>query len=56
MACHMAIKDGDYIDDITAQALIDAALALPVPRCPHGRPMWTTLSRDELFLAVRRTE
>ncbi|MEW6565323.1 MAG: DNA mismatch repair endonuclease MutL [Spirochaetota bacterium] len=56
MACHMAIKDGDYIDDITAQALIDAALALPVPRCPHGRPIWTTLSRDELFLAVRRTE
>lgn len=56
MACHMAIKDGDYIDKITAQALVEAALALPVPRCPHGRPVWTTISRSELFQAVRRTE
>jgi len=56
IACHMAIKDGDYIDTITAQALAEAALALPIPRCPHGRPVWTTISRDELFQAVRRTE
>ena len=55
MACHMAIKDGDFIDDISAQALVEAALALPVPRCPHGRPIWTSLSRNELFQAVRRT-
>lgn len=56
MACHMAIKDGDYIDRVTAQALVEAALALPIPRCPHGRPVWTTISRDELFQAVRRIE
>ncbi|AEJ19783.1 DNA mismatch repair endonuclease MutL [Gracilinema caldarium] len=56
MACHMAIKDGDYVDRVTAQALVEAALALPIPRCPHGRPIWTTVSKDELFHAVRRTE
>ncbi|WP_304223748.1 DNA mismatch repair endonuclease MutL [Gracilinema caldarium] len=56
MACHMAIKDGDYVDDITAQALIDAALELPVPRCPHGRPIWTVIDREELLKAVRRIE
>lgn len=56
MACHMAIKDGDYVDDITAQALIDAALDLPVPRCPHGRPIWTIIDREDLLKAVRRIE
>ncbi len=56
MACHMAIKDGDYVDDVTAQALIEAALELPVPRCPHGRPMWTILAREDLLKAVRRIE
>ncbi len=56
MACHMAIKDGDYIDRVTAQSLVEAALALPIPRCPHGRPVWTTISRAELFQTVRRTE
>ncbi|MCA1950727.1 MAG: DNA mismatch repair endonuclease MutL [Treponema sp.] len=56
MACHMAIKDGDYVDDITAQALIDAALDLPVPRCPHGRPIWTVIDREDLLKAVRRIE
>lgn len=56
MACHMAIKDGDYIDNVTAQSLIEAALALPIPRCPHGRPIWTIISRNDLFQAVRRIE
>ena len=32
------------------------ALALSDPHCPHGRPVWTTLTRGELFARVRRTE
>ncbi|MDR2069216.1 MAG: DNA mismatch repair endonuclease MutL [Spirochaetaceae bacterium] len=54
LSCHGAIKDGDYLDDTTALALAEAALKLPQPRCPHGRPIWTELSREELFRAVRR--
>jgi DNA mismatch repair protein MutL len=54
LSCHGAIKDGDYLDDSSALALAEAALKLPEPRCPHGRPIWTELGRDELFRAVRR--
>jgi DNA mismatch repair protein MutL len=54
LSCHSAVKDGDYLDDGAALALAEAALRLPVPRCPHGRPIWKELSREELFRAVRR--
>jgi len=53
-ACKAAIKDGDELDESGALALIRAALQLPEPRCPHGRPIWFRLSREELFRAVRR--
>jgi DNA mismatch repair protein MutL len=52
--CCQAIKDGDYPDDETAFALGKEALGLEDPRCPHGRPVWTEISRDALFRAVRR--
>ncbi|MDR0377980.1 MAG: DNA mismatch repair endonuclease MutL [Spirochaetaceae bacterium] len=54
LACHGAIKDGDYLDDVSALALAKEALKLKIPRCPHGRPVWFELSRDDLFRAVRR--
>jgi DNA mismatch repair protein MutL len=52
--CRAAIKDGDYPDDATAFALGKEALSLPEPRCPHGRPIWTEITREGLFKAVRR--
>ncbi|MDR2185086.1 MAG: DNA mismatch repair endonuclease MutL [Treponema sp.] len=55
LACHGAVRDGDYLDDAAALALAEEALALPVPRCPHGRPLWVEMSREDLFKAVRRT-
>jgi DNA mismatch repair protein MutL len=54
VCCRAAIKDGDYPDDETAFELGKQALALPQPRCPHGRPVWTEISREALFKAVRR--
>ena len=54
VCCRAAIKDGDYPDDETAFELGKEALALPNPRCPHGRPVWTEISREALFKAVRR--
>jgi len=56
VSCRAAIKDGDYPDDETAFALGKKALSLPDSRCPHGRPIWTEISKDALFAAVRRTE
>lgn len=55
-ACRAAAKDGDVLDELTAEALATAALALPVPRCPHGRPVWTELSLKDALKAVRRIE
>jgi DNA mismatch repair protein MutL len=55
LCCHQAVRDGDYLDDATALALAEQALALPTPRCPHGRPIWTEITRDALYRAVRRS-
>jgi DNA mismatch repair protein MutL len=54
VCCRAAIKDGDYPDDETAFSLGREALELPEPRCPHGRPIWTEISKKALFRAVRR--
>ncbi|MDR0289706.1 MAG: hypothetical protein LBI06_02095 [Treponema sp.] len=55
LCCHQAVRDGDHLDDATALALAKEALALPDPRCPHGRPVWTEITREALCRAVRRT-
>jgi DNA mismatch repair protein MutL len=54
LCCHGAVKDGDFLDAEAAVDLAKQALRLPVPRCPHGRPVWKELSRLELYQAVRR--
>jgi DNA mismatch repair protein MutL len=55
LCCHRAVRDGDYLDDQAALALAEEALELPDPHCPHGRPVWTEISREALYRAVRRT-
>ncbi len=54
-ACKAAVKDGYILDAKTSEELCRAALKLPDPHCPHGRPVWTTLSKEQLFEMVRRT-
>jgi DNA mismatch repair protein MutL len=54
-SCRSAVKDGDFLDERTALALAEEALALPISRCPHGRPIWLKVSRDDLFKAVKRS-
>jgi len=53
-ACRAAIKDGDRLDDDAAEELVARALELPEPRCPHGRPIWTRITREQLYRLVRR--
>jgi DNA mismatch repair protein MutL len=55
LCCHRAVRDGDYLDDAAALALAKEALDLPDPHCPHGRPVWTEITRAALYKAVRRT-
>lgn len=54
-ACKAAVKDGYYLDDITAKELVEKAFTLPDPHCPHGRPVYTVFSREKLFELVKRT-
>jgi len=55
LSCHQAVRDGENLEGETALALAKEALLLPEPRCPHGRPIWTEVSREALYKAVRRT-
>lgn len=54
MACRAAVKDGDLLDDFAARNLIERALALPFPRCPHGRPIWVKFDKTTLYRMVGR--
>ena len=54
-ACKAAIKDGYVIDDDTAAKLVKQAFTLEDPHCPHGRPVYTVISREQLFALVKRT-
>jgi DNA mismatch repair protein MutL len=53
-ACRLAIKEGERVDPATAAALCREALALPVGRCPHGRPIWHELAEEQLLRWVDR--
>jgi DNA mismatch repair protein MutL len=50
----MALKEGDAVDPVTARELCAQALLLPVPRCPHGRPIWHELGEESLLRLVDR--
>ena len=54
-ACKAAVKDGTMLDARRAEDLAREALALPDPHCPHGRPVWTVFTKEQLFARVRRT-
>ena len=54
-ACKAAVKDGYILDPITAEKLVKQACTLEDPHCPHGRPIYTVISREKLFELVKRT-
>ena len=54
-ACRAACKDHAILDPVTQQRIAAQAFELPEPICPHGRPIWIVLTREELFKRVKRT-
>ena len=54
-ACRSAVMDGQELDPDTAHRIIRGALQLHDARCPHGRPVWYALERNQLFRLVGRT-
>ena len=54
-ACKAAVKDGYILDEQVATELAEQAFSLPDPHCPHGRPVYAVLSKEQLFEMVKRT-
>ncbi len=54
-ACRQAVMDGTVLEDAMASRIARDALALPDPHCPHGRPVYTKITREQLFQLVKRT-
>ena len=54
-ACRQAVMDGTILDDDTACQLALDTLALKDPHCPHGRPLWIKISRQDMDAGVKRT-
>ena len=54
-ACRQAVMDGTILDDDTACQLALDTLALEDPHCPHGRPLWIKISRQDMDAGVKRT-
>lgn len=54
-ACRLAVKEGRELDPLTASELIRRVFRLANARCPHGRPIWFQVSREQLLRAVGRT-
>lgn len=53
-ACKSAVKDGEILSPEGAKEIIRGAFQLENPHCPHGRPIWFALTREELFQMVGR--
>ncbi|MCX7787939.1 MAG: DNA mismatch repair endonuclease MutL [Spirochaetes bacterium] len=54
IACKKAIKDGEGISPLPAYEILRYVFSLDNPRCPHGRPLWVQISREELLRGVGR--
>ncbi len=55
LSCHKAIKKGDILDPISANQLLQTLFSMGLERCPHGRPLWYSLSQPELYRLIQRT-
>ncbi|MCQ2604665.1 MAG: DNA mismatch repair endonuclease MutL [Spirochaetia bacterium] len=54
-ACKKSVKAGDLIDHEKAVDLIEKVFAMKMPRCPHGRPLYYELTKEDLYLLMGRT-
>lgn len=54
-ACRSAVMDGTVLGEEKAKEIAKKALELEDPHCPHGRPVFTIITREQLFQLVKRT-
>ena len=54
IACKLAVKDGEVLDHDAAVAIARESFAIDLQHCPHGRPLWYSVTRDQLNAQVGR--
>ncbi len=53
-ACKLAVKDGEVLDDAAATTIVRRSFAIDLQHCPHGRPLWYSVARQQLVKEVGR--
>jgi len=53
-SCRLAIKEGQELDLLTATELVHKVFRLSNARCPHGRPIWFEVHREQMLREVQR--
>ena len=54
VSCKKAVKKGDILTEEQALAIIQGAFSIDIPFCPHGRPIWKKISKQELLEEINR--
>lgn len=55
IACRAAVKAGDTTQKIEMESLIDRIISGNIQHCPHGRPVYVTITKKQLEKQFRRT-
>ena len=53
-ACKLAVKDGEVLDHEAAAAIARESFAIDLQHCPHGRPLWYSVTREQVSAQVGR--
>lgn len=54
VACKLAVKDGEMLDRDAAMTIARESFAIDLQHCPHGRPLWYSVTRDQVSAQVGR--
>lgn len=54
VACKLAVKDGEVMDHDAAVSVVRDSFAIDLQHCPHGRPLWYSVTRQQITAAVGR--
>ena len=54
MACKLAVKDGEVLDHHAAVSVVRDSFAIDLQHCPHGRPLWYSVTRRQITAQVGR--
>ena len=54
MACKLAVKDGEVLDQEAATTIVRRSFTIDLQHCPHGRPLWYSVARQQLVKQVGR--